>query len=52
MTGFMFTFPDDDKGFELLEEEAETTSESDDNDDELNQTNNDIDDVIWEVTED
>lgn len=49
MTAFRFIYPDDDEGFELVEE-VETSAESDDEDEESAQSNND--DVIWELTED
>lgn len=47
MTAFRFLFPDDDEGFEIIED-AETVKElEEDEDEEASQ----IDDVIWETEE-
>jgi hypothetical protein len=52
MTGFRFIFPDDDEGFELLEEnEAISADDEDDDQEEPTQINNE-NDVIWETEED
>ena len=51
MTSFRFTFPDDDEGFEVLEEN-EAISADDDNDEEEEPTQNNEEDVIWETEED
>lgn len=51
MTSFRFIFPDDDEGFEVLEEN-EAISADDDNDDEEEPTQNNEEDVIWETEED
>lgn len=51
MTSFRFIFPDDDEGFEVLEEN-ETISADDDNDEEEEPIQNNEEDVIWETEED
>ena len=51
MTSFRFIFPDDDEGFEVLEEN-EAISADDDNDEEEEPTQNNEKDVIWETEED
>jgi hypothetical protein len=51
MTSFRFIFPDDDEGFEVLEEN-EAISADDDNDEEEEPTQNNEEDVIWETEED
>lgn len=51
MNSFRFIFPDDDEGFEVLEEN-EAISADDDNDDEEEPTQNNEEDVIWETEED
>jgi hypothetical protein len=51
MNSFRFIFPDDDEGFEVLEEN-EAISADDDNDEEEEPTQNNEEDVIWETEED
>ncbi len=54
MTSFRFIFPDDDEeGFEVLEEEAETTALDEDGEEKPTQAKDEEEDeVIWEETED
>jgi hypothetical protein len=51
MTAFRFIFPDDDEGFELVEEEVKTADLVEDEEEETTQSDNQ-DDVIWETEED
>jgi hypothetical protein len=52
MTGFRFIFnDDDDEGFELVEE-AEVIEEELDDDQDVESTQGNDDEVIWEETED
>jgi hypothetical protein len=51
MTAFRFIFPDDDEGFELVEEEVKSADLVEDEEEETTQIDNQ-DDVIWETEED
>jgi hypothetical protein len=52
MNTFRFIFPDNDEGFEVLEEnEAISADDDDDGEEEPTQINNE-EDVIWETEED
>ena len=50
MTGFRFIFPDNDEGFEVVEETTQSPNKLDDEDKET--ASNDDDEVIWETEED
>ena len=51
MTGFRFIFDDDDEGFELVEEEAETPTNLEDGEEEKSSQITE-EEVIWETEED
>jgi hypothetical protein len=52
MNSFRFIFPDDDEGFEVLEEATQTTAELDDDDEEKEVSQTAEYEVIWETEED
>jgi len=52
MNSFRFIFPDDDEGFEVLEESEAISADDDNDDDEEEPTQNNEEDVIWETEED